>query len=256
MLDTMLFCAAVVGGVATLLWILSVAIKDASIVDIFWGPAFAVIAWSAWWARALPMTVAATTSLALVTTWGLRLGLYLAWRNIGKGEDFRYQKMRKSVGSSFAIRSLVTVFWFQAAIALAVSVPVVAALVAAEDVAVPWIAVGAAIWAIGLFFEAVGDAQLARFKADPDNKGKVMDKGLWRYTRHPNYFGDSAMWWGLYLIIAPVAPWAAVGPVIMTFFLLNVSGVAMLEKTIGKRRPGYAEYVRKTSAFIPWPPKA
>ena len=193
----------------------------------------------------------------MTSVWGVRLAGYLAWRNHGKGEDFRYRAMRKHWGARFPLVSLVTVFVLQGVLMWVVSLGVQLSQTATEPSVGALAAVGVAVWAVGLFFEAVGDAQLARFKADPANKGAVMDRGLWRYTRHPNYFGDFCVWWGFGLI-SLAAPWgwlALLGPVLMSVLLLRVSGVAMLEKTIGSRRPGYAEYVRRTSAFFPRPPK-
>jgi steroid 5-alpha reductase family enzyme len=192
-----------------------------------------------------------------VTVWGLRLTLYLSIRNLGKGEDYRYQAMRRRWGRNFPFISLGTVFLLQAALMWIVSLPVQVSMANPGDPgSLAWL--GLAVFALGLFFETVGDWQLARFKADPDNKGKVMDRGLWRYTRHPNYFGDFAVWWGLFLIaVADVSMlWTIVGPLVMSWLLLRVSGVAMLEKTIGRRRPGYEEYARTTNAFFPWKPKA
>jgi steroid 5-alpha reductase family enzyme len=167
--------------------------------------------------------------------------------------------MREAAGAAFWWRSLFTVFWLQGVLLWVISAPLLAAVhsdspdgFAATDF------IGAGVWAFGFAFEAIGDWQLARFKADPANKGKVMDRGLWRYTRHPNYFGDAALWWGYFIIAAGTDwGWATVfGPAIMTFLLVRVSGVALLERTIKKRRPGYEEYERRTSAFIPMPPKS
>jgi steroid 5-alpha reductase family enzyme len=166
--------------------------------------------------------------------------------------------MRKRAKGSFAIKSLWSVFGMQGVMAWIVSLPV---QIGAGD-ATPGVGViavvGIVLWAIGLFFEAVGDAQLVRFKKDPANRGMVMDKGLWRYTRHPNYFGDFCVWWGIWLVAAETvsALWTVVGPLVMSILLMRVSGVPMLERSMGKRRPGYAEYVRRTSAFFPRPPRA
>ncbi|MEO1576963.1 MAG: DUF1295 domain-containing protein, partial [Pseudomonadota bacterium] len=194
--------------------------------------------------------------VGLVLVWALRLSIYITARNWGHEEDYRYQAMREKRGPSFAYTSLVIVFLLQAVIAWVVSLPLLGVALSTSPLG-PLDALGVLVFLVGLYFEAVGDWQLSRFKANPDNKGKVMDRGLWRYTRHPNYFGDFTLWWGLYLIaLAGGAWWAFPGPIIMSFFLLKVSGVAMLEKDIGERRPKYADYIERTNAFFPGPPKA
>ncbi|MBT8492319.1 MAG: DUF1295 domain-containing protein, partial [Deltaproteobacteria bacterium] len=179
MIDNLVICAGVIAAATTALWILSLMIEDVSIVDIFWGPAFAVVGWTCFAVRDSELTITALLSLTMVSAWGLRLGGYLAWRNLGKGEDFRYQKMREKTGPSFRFKALFTVFYFQGALVLLVSLPVQVALGGDREAPLALLAAGVAIWAIGFLFEAIGDAQLARFKADPDNKGKVMDRGLW-----------------------------------------------------------------------------
>jgi len=261
--DTLALAAAVAAGAMVLLWLVSLLVRDASIVDIFWGPGFVLVAWSVFlWVGAhdLPDGGEARRWLlvSLVTVWGLRLGGYLAYRNLGKGEDYRYVTMREKAGRRFWIVSLFKVFGLQALFMWIVSLPAQAGqLPSTPDGLGPLAIAGAVVWAVGFFFETVGDAQLARFKADPANKGKVMDHGLWRYTRHPNYFGDFAVWWGIFLVALEGHGtwWSFVGPVLMSFLLLRVSGVAMLEKTIANRRPGYEEYIRRTSAFFPRPPR-
>ena len=261
--DTLAVAAAMAGGAMVLLWLVSLWRRDASIVDIFWGPGFVLVAWAvlAWVsAHDLPDGGDARRWLlvSLVTVWGLRLGGYLAYRNLGKGEDYRYVAMREKAGGRFWIVSLFKVFLLQGLFLWVVSLPVQAGqLPSTPDGIGPLAVIGAVVWAVGLFFETLGDAQLARFKADPANKGRVMDRGLWRYTRHPNYFGDFSVWWGIYLVALEGHGtwWAVAGPLLMSFLLIRVSGVAMLEKTIGTRRPGYEEYVRRTSAFFPRPPR-
>jgi steroid 5-alpha reductase family enzyme len=233
-------------------WLISLRRRDASIVDIVWGLGFVVVA-------ATSAIVGDGDAgrryllLALVAVWGLRLSGYLAKRNLGHGEDYRYVAMRKHWGQRFWWVSLFQVFLLQGVLLLVVSLPVQLAATSPEP-GLGWLAlVGIAIWHTGFLFETVGDAQLARFKADPDNAGKVMDQGLWGLTRHPNYFGDCCVWWGLFVVAAeaPVARWGVIGPLVMTVLLLRVSGVAMLEKTIGRRRPGYAEYQARVPAFFP-----
>jgi steroid 5-alpha reductase family enzyme len=249
--------AIVVAGAMTLLWLISLALRDASIVDIFWGAGFVVVAWVSHIVGDGPQTRTLLVAI-LVSIWGLRLAGYLAWRNVGKGEDFRYQAMRKRHGPTWWIRSLVVVFGLQGLLMWIVSLPVQAAAVAAEPAALSWLTwPGIAIYGVGLFFETVGDIQLARFKADPSTAGKVMDRGLWRYTRHPNYFGDFMVWWGLYVVAlgAEGTWWTIVGPIVMSTLLMRVSGKALLEKSLSKRREGYAEYVATTNGFFPGPPK-
>lgn len=239
-------------------WLLSLALRDASIVDIGWGLGFALVAVTGWLAADAPGAWQTLTAL-MTAVWGLRLAGYLAWRNLGHGEDPRYQAMRRHWGPRFPLVSLVTVFALQGVLMWIVSLPV-QVVVNQAATSVPVIAwPGVALWAFGLAFESIGDLQLARFKADPNNAGAVMDQGLWAWTRHPNYFGDACVWWGLGIValgagIAGVV--ALVGPLLMTVLLVRVSGKALLERSIGKRRPGYAEYVRRTSGFIPRPPAA
>jgi steroid 5-alpha reductase family enzyme len=249
-------CLASVVVFFVLLWAVSVRIGDASIVDIASGLAFVVIAWVGFvvgnGARGRSMLLA-----IMVAIWGLRLSMYLARRNLGHGEDQRYVAMRRA-HPDFARWSLYGVFGLQAALAWVVSLPV---QLAQADRTPPnvgllgWI--GVAVWVIGLGFESIGDAQLARFKRDPASSGQVMDQGLWRYTRHPNYFGDFLVWWGLFLVAAETgrAAFGVVGPIVMTLLLTKVSGKDLLERSIGKRRPGYADYVARTSGFVPLPPK-
>jgi steroid 5-alpha reductase family enzyme len=239
-------------------WGLSLAVRDASIVDSVWSLGFVVVAAVALVAGP-GVFERRLLVFALVAVWGARLSLHVTRRNRGAGEDFRYQAFRARWGSRFWWVSLFTVFLLQGAIMFVVSLPIQAAGAGTTPSALGLLdGVGIALWIVGFAFETVGDAQLARFKADPANRGTVMDRGLWRYTRHPNYFGDATLWWGIGLVAlaTPFGPWALVGPAVMTFMLVRVSGVAMLERTIAERRPGYAEYVRRTSAFVPLPPRS
>lgn len=237
-------------------WALSVRRRDASIVDPVWGPAFVLVA-----------LVAAVVGdgdpgrrwllAGLTAVWGLRLGVHLTLRKRGEPEeDRRYAAMRARKGDGFARWSLWAVFGTQGLLVLVVSLPLT---IAADHGGALTAAVvpGVALFALGLAFEAIGDAQLKAFKADPSTSGQVMDRGLWRLTRHPNYFGDACVWWGLWLVAltAGATWWTVVGPLVMTVLLVRVSGAALLERDIGERRPGYAEYVRRTSGFVPLPPK-
>ena len=248
--------AALVTAAMLALWLLSLALRDASIVDVFWGVGFVLVA------HAVRMTAAGVPAraglvTALVTAWGVRLGAYLLWRNWGGGEDYRYQAMRRRWGARFWIVSLGMVFGLQGALMWVISLPVQAAIAAPAPATLGWLdALGTVLVLSGLAFESIGDLQLARFKADPASKGQVMDRGLWRYTRHPNYFGDAVVWWGLYCFaLATGHPLTIVGPVVMTYLLTRLSGVPLLEKKLARTRPGYAEYVARTSSFVPWPPK-
>ncbi len=255
MLEALVLAALVVGSIATLLWVVSLGTEDVSTVDIFWGAAFVVIGWIHWSGVDAPGP-RTWLLFAMVGLWGSRLFAYLGWRNLGKGEDRRYTALRKAAGPAFRRRSLYTVFLFQAGLAWVISLPV--QLGSWETGALTgWDVLGAAVWGLGFCFEAVGDLQLVRFKAVPSNAGKVMDRGLWAWTRHPNYFGDFCVWWGIWLVAHGAGlTWTVFSPLLMSLFLVQVSGKALLERDIGERRPGYAEYVRRTSGFIPLPPKA
>ncbi|MGH2915314.1 MAG: DUF1295 domain-containing protein [Solirubrobacteraceae bacterium] len=248
--------AAAVAALMLAVWATSVALEDASIVDVAWGPALALVALVA----ALAGGGDATRRwllLGLTCVWGGRLALHIATRKLReRGEDRRYAQMRSRHPTGFALWSLVAVFALQGAVALIVSLPL---QVSARRGGVPVgdYVPGLALFAAGLVFEVLGDEQLRRFRADRTNVGRVMDRGLWRYTRHPNYFGDACVWWGLWLIVAPSdgAWWTFVGPLLMTVLLVRVSGKGLLERDIGDRRPGYADYVRRTSGFVPLPPR-
>jgi steroid 5-alpha reductase family enzyme len=239
------------------LWIVSLLLKNSSIVDIFWGPGFVLTNWIYFALVEDGFSGQKALISSLVTLWGLRLGLYILYRNWGKAEDFRYQEWRDEAGVAWWWRSLFKVFLLQGLLMWIISVPLLAAQVRGTPATLTLLdGVGIVVWTIGFFFEAVGDFQMARFKADPSNKGKVLDRGVWRYTRHPNYFGDAAQWWGFYLIAAAAGGfWTIYSPILMTLLLLRVSGVALLEKTLKETKPQYAAYVASTSAFVPWFPR-
>lgn len=247
---------AVVLGLMVLLWLLSLALHNSSIVDIFWGTGFVIVAWLSF-ALAGSSPGRGLLLAVLVTIWGLRLSLHILWRNWGKPEDFRYAQWRQENGPRWWWMSLFKVFLLQGALLWLISAPLVAAQIAdprsrlgALDM------LGTALWAIGFFFEAVGDWQLTRFKAQASNRGKLLTSGVWRYSRHPNYFGDAAQWWGYFLIAAAAGGWWTVlSPILMTFLLIRVSGVALLEKTLIETKPGYREYAETTNAFVPWFPR-
>jgi steroid 5-alpha reductase family enzyme len=238
-----------------ILWGVSLFRRDASIVDIFWGLGFVMLAWLSFGLRSSSSPRALLLAV-LVSIWGARLSSYLTWRNWGKPEDYRYAAMRERHGRRFPLVSLLTVFGLQGILMWIVSLPVQVGIVKAETFLLP-AAIGVIFSAVGILFESLGDYQLARFKANPANRGRLMDQGLWRYTRHPNYFGDFLVWWGLYLLAAQPGSWwwTIMGPLLMSLLLIRVSGVRLLEDSLRSRVAGYAEYVRNTSAFFPLPPK-
>jgi steroid 5-alpha reductase family enzyme len=254
--DVMLAAGGSIAVLMLLTWLLSLVLRDASIVDPVWPLGFVLVAW-------VVLSVADGNRarqwllVAMVTVWGLRLSAHLAWRKHGEPEDFRYQAMRKHWGPRFPLISLVTVFALQGVLMWVVSLPVQLGQVPASPGLGALAAAGVLVWVVGFAFETIGDAQLTRFKSDPSSAGQVMDRGLWRYTRHPNYFGDACVWWGIALVAAESGLGAVgiVGAVVMTVLLRRVSGVPMLERSMAKRRPGYDEYVSRTSPFVPRPPR-
>ena len=235
-------------------WQVSVFRKDVSIVDSLWSLFFLLVAAVVAY-MTQPLSDRGLLVLALVTIWSLRLSIFITARNWGEGEDYRYQQIRANNEPNFVFKSLYIVFGLQGVLAWIVALPLLPAI--ASDAPLGLLdGIAAALWLVGLIFEAGGDYQLSRFKRDPANKGKVLDTGLWRYTRHPNYFGDFCIWWAFFLFALSAGGWwSIVSPLLMSFLLLKVSGVAMLEKTIGERRPEYAEYIERTNAFFPGPQK-
>lgn len=241
----------------TILWIVSILLKNVSIVDLFWGAGFVLTA-VFYFLQAQGNSHRKIVLLSLVAIWGIRLSGYLAWRNIGKGEDFRYREFRKNYGENrYWWISFFQTFLLQGVLMWLISVPLLGAMFYREQ-AFPGVFDLAAIlfWFIGFIFEAGGDIQLAIFRSDPANKGMVLDTGLWKYTRHPNYFGDSAVWWGYGLFCLAAGSWFPVlGSLLMTALIIKVSGVALLERSLSDQKPLYKEYIERTSAFIPWFPK-
>jgi steroid 5-alpha reductase family enzyme len=241
----------------TVAWLVSLQRKDAGVVDTFWGPGFLVLAiFYALFGEGFPGRKVLV--VLLVALWALRLAMHIFTRNRGKGEDYRYREMRAKGGEKFWWQSLFKVFFLQAVLLWVISAPLLMAQRTSQpDHFTGWDIVGTLIWALGIFWEAVGDWQLRQFKADPANKGKVMRSGLWAFTRHPNYFGETLVWWGMFIIAlgTPFGFLSVVGPVVITFMLLRVSGVAMLEKGLKETKPEYQDYAARTSAFIPWFPK-
>lgn len=254
MLDLYLSAATVLGIVLVALWAISILIGRVSFIDAFWGVGFVVVAWAAasGVAELGPMQMVV---LALVTLWGLRLGMYLLRRFLNDGEDNRYVRMTKGKeGASRHIFTLWFVFGLQGLLMLAISAPLVSAMAQPASQLDIFAYVGIGLWAIGAFFEWVGDLQLSNFKANPASEGKVLDTGLWAWTRHPNYFGDTCVWWGIWLVGHDLS--VIFAPALMTFLLMKWSGVPLLEKGLKKRRPGYEDYIKRTSSFFPRPPKA
>lgn len=241
----------------TILWLWSVLIKNVSIVDIFWGFGFVFV--NAFYIYSLEeINPRNLLLLALVSIWGLRLTIYLAVRNIGKGEDYRYQQFRKDYGEKrYWWFSYFQVFLLQGALILIVSLPLFGVHYSDASGELIWLDyIAILVWLIGFSFEAGGDYQLYKFKKNINNKGKVLNTGFWKYTRHPNYFGDSTVWWSYALFsIAAGSYWQIIGAIIMTLLIIKVSGVALLEKTLNNTKPKYKEYIENTNSFFPWFPK-
>lgn len=241
-------------AVALGVWALATARRNAGLVDIFWSGFF--LAGAALYAAASPAFGArALLVLVLVAVWALRLSVYLAARNWNAPEDHRYRAIRERNDPGFAWKSIYLVFGLQAVLAWLISAPLAASIGSAAPIGA-LDALGATLAVFGVVFETLADTQLARFKVEPANTGRVMDRGLWRYTRHPNYFGEFCVWWGLYAIaLGAGAWWTVFSPLLMTVLLLKVSGVTLLEKDIAERRPAYREYAARTNTFFPGPPR-
>ncbi len=239
----------------TLTWLVSLPLRNASIVDSVWSLLLAAAALVYAWPLTTVQGERATVVLWLVMVWALRLSVYITVRNKGHGEDRRYQEIRRRNEPGFAFKSLYLVFALQAGLAWIVSLALLPALQSHSPWSwLDWL--GLLLTVFGLLWESIGDAQLAAFRADPANRGGVMDRGLWRYSRHPNYFGECCVWWGFGVFaLATGSLWALVSPLLMTGLLLRVSGVSLLEKDIGERRPAYRDYVTRTNAFLPWRPR-
>ncbi len=242
----------------TILWIISIFIKNVSIVDLFWGVGFVIT--DGWYLIATEtFSYRNILFFVLVTVWGLRLSVYLALRNIGKGEDFRYREFRKNYGErNYWWISFFQTFLLQGVLMWLISITLWGANQPMDDLRLNFADyLGLLVWITGFIFEAGGDYQLAKFKKDKSNKGKVLNSGLWRFTRHPNYFGDAAIWWGYGIIcIGAGHYWYTAGSILMTLLIIKVSGVALLEKTLKIQKPEYQEYMHKTSSFLPWFPKS
>lgn len=262
MTELFLINAGLIFVLMTAVWLASLPMRNVAIIDVAWGLGFVIVGWSSWLLASgssgeHPFQAPSRWLLpGLTTLWGLRLSLYLAWRNLGQPEDKRYAAMRQKRGDSFWWHSLFIVFGLQGIVMWVVSLPVQVGIQSASAGWGPLHVLGIAVWTVGFIFESVGDWQLARFKRDPLNAGRVMDRGLWRYTRHPNYFGDFCVWWGLWMISVAHGQglWTLISPTLMSLLLLRVSGVTLLESTLVRENPEYQDYVRRTSPFFPWPP--
>ena len=248
--------------VITLLWAVSVRLKDASIIDIFWGPGFLILAlfWYVFADRTYNtsgLPIRSTLVLGMVFLWATRLAIHIGRRNIGKGEDKRYQAWRMNNGPHWWILSYPKVYLLQAVLLWLLSVSICAGITANDQTFGAISVIGLIVWLIGFLFEAIADWQLKQFKADSQHRGKLLTSGLWRYSRHPNYFGEAVLWFGLWLVVLPVGPWWLVGsPLLMLFLLLKVSGVTLLEESMKQAKPDYADYMKRTNAFLPWFPKS
>ena len=241
----------------TLVWIASIFLKNASIVDPFWSIGF-VVAGITYYLNTGGFEPRKIIILTLLIIWGLRLAIYLGWRNIGKPEDYRYQQFRNDYGPKrYWWFSFFQVFLLQGVLLWMISIPLLTAMNDTENHSIGiFDYIGIGLWFIGFAFETVGDYQLARFKSDLANKGKLLTQGLWKYTRHPNYFGDAMLWWGFGMFSISVGSYVSIlGPLLMSFLIVKVSGVAMLERTLKHTKPAYQDYVRRTNAFFPWFPK-
>jgi steroid 5-alpha reductase family enzyme len=240
-----------------ILWIVSVIIKNVSIVDLFWGIGF-LISGSFYYLKTDGFGTRKIILIIMVAMWALRLSGYLTWRNSGKGEDFRYKQFRKNYGENrYWWISFFQVFLLQGVLMWLISAPILGAQFYRHSIGLGiFDYVGIFLWITGFLFETIGDAQLARFKSDPSNKGKVLDSGLWHYTRHPNYFGDTAVWWGYGFICLGAGSYLPfLGTLLMTGLIIKVSGVALLEKSLKEKKAQYKDYIEKTSSFFPWFPK-
>jgi len=252
---------AILAGIFVLLWLLSIALHDPSFVDIWWAFGMPVLALLSFFETG-PATPRKDILLILCGLWGLRLGIYLFIRWRAHGADPRYEALlasrQRKHGWGFARTAGLMVFALQMPLQFIVALPVQLGQVPAAPIAIGTVGwIGVALASFGIVFEAIADFQLIAFRWNPANKGKVLNSGLWHYSRHPNFFAEACTWWGLYLIAAetPVGLWALPGPLLVTFLLTRFSGVPTVEQSMRKKGPEYADYLRRTSGFIPWFPK-
>jgi steroid 5-alpha reductase family enzyme len=257
LIDIYLIALGVIMIMMSLVWAISIYLKNVSIVDYFWGLGFVIVT-AYYFITSDGNEGRKILLMVLVAIWGLRLSIYLAWRNYGKGEDYRYKEFRKKYGETrYWWVSFFQVFILQGILMWLISAPLLGAQYFGSEKSPGILDIaGLIIWITGILFEAGGDYQLASFKSNPSNKGKVLDSGFWRYTRHPNYFGDSAVWWGYGLFcISAGSYFPVLGSVLMTLLIIRVSGVALLERSLKETKPEYMQYIERTSAFFPWFPK-
>ena len=255
-LDQLWLIAGVIGSFVSVLFIISIFIKRNDIADVAWGTGIFLVALSSFLFGQEP-TALTTTLLILAALWGGRLSLRILLRNLKKDEDYRYKKWRDEWGSWFYPRSFFQIYLLQGALMIVVGYSFIHASVYSDSHSLGgWYAAGLLIWLIGFFFEVVGDYQLDRFLGQPENRGRIMDRGLWRYSRHPNYFGEVVMWWGIWLMVVtlPFGYLAIISPLTITFLILKVSGIPMLEKKFAGQ-PDFEAYKKRTSAFFPLPPR-
>lgn len=240
---------------ALLTWIVSLVKRDVSIVDSIWS-LFFLAAMLVYYVNPSANGSRSTLALILIGMWSFRLCAYLTWRNWGQPEDRRYQAIRRTNEPHFTFKSLAIIFLFQAVLAWVISLPILPVLKSSQALGLLDV-LGIVLFLFGLVFESLADWQMSYFKARPDSKGQVMDQGLWRYTRHPNYFGEFCVWWGFYLLAlsADASPWLLLSPLLMSFLLIKISGVPLLEKDLVDRRLGYREYQKRTNCFFPGLPK-
>jgi len=256
-MSTLLFASLIVFVYMSVFFLIAVARKDNSLADVAWGGGFILVALATFFRAPGEAEARQVLATGLVIVWGVRLAVHIYFRNRGKAEDFRYAKWRRDWGKYFLLRSYLQVFLLQGALLVVIAWSVIFINMHPARGLSFLDALGLLVWATGFFFEAVGDYQLLRFTREPANKGRVMTTGLWRYTRHPNYFGEATMWWGIFLMALPLEGGyaALVSPLTITFLLLKVSGIPMLEKKLMETQEGYAEYARRTNAFVPWFPR-
>jgi steroid 5-alpha reductase family enzyme len=255
-LEIFLTAGLMILGLMSVLWLVSLVLRNASIVDIFWGPGLIIVTWVAF--RLAPgYQPRKELVAALITIWGLRLAIHICLRNWSKPEDFRYARWRDENGVHWWWLSFFQVFLLQGLLMWIMSAPLLAAQVSGfPAILTPLEVLGTSIWTFGLLFESIADFQLTRFRANPADRGKLFMDGLWKFTRHPNYFGEAVVWWGFYIIaLAAGNAWTIFSPILITYLLLHVSGVALLEKTM-QSKPGYEEYRQRTNAFFPWFPRS
>jgi len=254
-LELFAYTIAVMSIIAVTLWIASRVKRDVGIVDSFWSLMILAAGLCFLYFGNTALSERSTLVLILLAIWSLRLAAHISWRNWGQPEDTRYQTIRKNNEPHFEWKSLYIVFLLQAMLAAIVALPLMSIFGSSNAINILDL-FAFTLWLIGMSFEVIGDMQLARFKSSASNRGKVLNTGLWRYSRHPNYFGEFCIWWAFFLFaIASGHWWSIISPLLMTILLLKVSGVSLLESTITDRRPDYADYIRKTSAFFPWFPK-